>query len=72
MTIKLGNTICVMEIKTAEAGSKDTENLALKQIQEMDYAKKYLGITNTTVYELGMVFNMEKRNLVQFNWNIRE
>ncbi|QEN05554.1 hypothetical protein EW093_12785 [Thiospirochaeta perfilievii] len=71
MTIKLGNTICVMEIKTTTNFEPNSQNLALKQIQDMDYAKKYLGITNTTIYELGLVFDMDKRNLVQFDWNVR-
>ncbi|QEN05553.1 hypothetical protein EW093_12780 [Thiospirochaeta perfilievii] len=71
MTIKLGDTICVMEIKTTTNFEPNSQNLALKQIQDMDYAKKYLGITNTSVYELGLVFDMDKRNLVQFDWRIR-
>ncbi|QEN05552.1 hypothetical protein EW093_12775 [Thiospirochaeta perfilievii] len=71
MTIKLGSTICVMEIKTTTNFEPNSQNLALKQIQDMDYAKKYLGITNTSVYELGLVFDMDKRNLVQFDWRIK-
>ncbi|QEN05551.1 hypothetical protein EW093_12770 [Thiospirochaeta perfilievii] len=71
MTIKLGDTICVMEIKTTTNFEPNSQNLALKQIQDMDYARKYLGITNTKVYELGLVFDMDKRNLVQFDWRIR-
>ncbi|HBD96275.1 MAG: hypothetical protein A2015_13820 [Spirochaetes bacterium GWF1_31_7] len=73
MTIKLGNTICVMEIKAVpKSVSNETENTALKQIQEMDYAAKYLGDDSKTVYELGLVFDMEKRNLVQFDWYKRD
>jgi hypothetical protein len=74
MTVKLGSYIYVMEIKLmpggeAAAGSPpDRENPALRQIQEMGYAEKYGGIADTRVFEVGMVFGKEARNLIQFGF----
>ena len=69
LTVKLGNVICVMEIKVIEgelpAGSPNT---ALEQIQSRRYAEKYRGTPGVQVFELGLVFSQEKRNLVQFDY----
>ncbi|EFA74477.1 hypothetical protein CRD_00007 [Raphidiopsis brookii D9] len=47
---------------------KYVENLALKQIRESNYAKKYRGEPGKTVHELGLVFSSSKRNLIQADW----
>ena len=69
LTVKLGNVICVMEIKVIEgelpAGSP---NHALEQIQSRRYAEKYRGTPGVQVFELGLIFSQEKRNLVQFDY----
>jgi hypothetical protein len=42
------------------------DNVALTQIRAMGYADKYLGQAGVRVFELGLVFSMTKRNLLQF------
>jgi hypothetical protein len=71
ITVKLGKNIYVMEIKVID-GSADSigGNEALRQIQERGYAEKYTGQDGISVFELGMVFSQEKRNLVQFDWEM--
>ncbi len=69
MTVMLGDNIYVMEIKLPSKEVTETDdNSALKQIQEMNYAEKYIGITGKNVFELGIVFSKEKRNVVQFEF----
>ncbi len=72
MTVKLGDNIFVMEIKVVrknETGSPDeNNNEALVQIKSRNYAEKYRGIADKKVFEVGMIFSQEKRNLVQFDW----
>lgn len=69
LTVKLGNVICVMEIKVIEGElPKDGPNHALEQIQSRGYAEKYRGAPGTQLFELGMIFSQEKRNLVQFDF----
>ncbi|MFH2113464.1 MAG: AAA family ATPase [Spirochaetota bacterium] len=41
-------------------------NVALAQIRARGYADKYLGQAGVRVFELGLVFSMAQRNLVQF------
>ncbi len=67
MTVKLGNTICIMEVKVGTTKQKG-KNEALLQIKKMNYSEKYKHIPGKNVFELGMVFDAEKRNLVKFNW----
>ncbi len=67
MTIKLGKNIFVMEIKVGKDGESKV-NEALQQIQEMDYAAKYIGLPDTGVYELGLIFDPVKRSMVEFDW----
>jgi hypothetical protein len=71
MTIILEDKIYVMEIKLIDKTPDDkAPNSALNQITEKKYAAKYLGLPNKQVYELGLVFGKEERNLVQIDWNI--
>jgi len=71
MTIKLGNNVFVMEIKLGKDNESDF-NEALKQIQTIDYAAKYTGIPGTGVYELGLIFDPDKRALIRFDWNKKD
>ena len=78
MTVMLGDNIFVMEIKLvkgsgelnhgAEKSGELGENLALKQIKEMNYAQKYVGIEGKSVFEVGIVFGSEVRNVLQFDF----
>ena len=67
MTIKLGATIYVMEIKVIKQ-TEIEQNPALKQIQYMNYAQKYLNIPDVRLYELGLVFSKTTRNLIKADW----
>ncbi len=71
LTVKLGNNIYVMEIKTAakaDPGAGDKSNPALVQIRQRAYADKYTGLPGKTVYEVGIIFDPEERNLAAFDW----
>ncbi len=68
MTVKLGNTICVMEIKVLTKKPRG-KNEALAQIKKMKYSEKYKNLPGKNVFELGIVFDPEKRSLLKFNWN---
>ena len=71
LTVKLGKNIYIMEIKVAAAAGSETDeksNPALTQIKERAYADKYIGIPDKSVYELGIVFDPELRNLSAFDW----
>jgi hypothetical protein len=50
----------------SDAVSDKASNSALAQIRARGYADKYLGQAGVRVFELGLVFSMAKRNLVQF------
>jgi hypothetical protein len=50
----------------ADDTNGQADNSALAQIRAMGYADKYLGQAGVRVFELGLVFSMAKRNLVQF------
>jgi hypothetical protein len=70
LTVKLGDSIFVTEIKeVAAAPPPDTVNPALEQIHSMEYAKKYSGSPGNRVFEIGLLFGTEERNLVGFAWN---
>lgn len=72
LTVSLGSNMYVMEIKVISGVLPDgTANSALLQIRNCNYAEKYLELPAIRVFELGMVFSQEKRNLVQFDWNVR-
>jgi len=51
------------------AGEAETpRNPALQQIQRRGYADKYLGQAGKRVWELGIVFDAQERNLAAFDW----
>jgi hypothetical protein len=70
MTIELGEHIYVIEFKLdkSEHFSVQSENTALAQIKERNYAQKYLA-TGKSVHQVGMIFNQTARNLVQMDWD---
>jgi hypothetical protein len=71
LTVKLGNNMYVMEIKTAakaDPGAGDKPNPALAQIRKRAYADKYTGLPGKNVYEVGIIFDPEERNLAAFDW----
>lgn len=67
MTIKLGTNVFVMEIKVGKDGDSRI-NEALEQVQERGYAEKYCGVPGVGVYEMGLIFDPLKRNMVEFEW----
>jgi hypothetical protein len=71
MTIKLEGYIYVIEIKLVKdedsLGSTE-ENVALKQIQQRGYSKKYQHQSPKGLIELGLVFSSVERNLIQADW----
>jgi hypothetical protein len=70
MTVRLANKIYVMEIKVIPGDPhKDDPSTPLEQIKGRNYAEKYLREPGARVFELGMVFSRQKRNLVQFAWD---
>ncbi|MCD2449106.1 PD-(D/E)XK nuclease domain-containing protein [Methylicorpusculum oleiharenae] len=69
MTVELGDFIYVMEIKLDKSPDyqEQTPNPALQQIQDKNYAQKYRQ-QGKTVFEVGLIFNQQQRNLVQLDW----
>jgi hypothetical protein len=70
MTIMLGEHIYVIEFKLdkSEEFIMQSENTALAQIKQRNYAQKYLA-TGKSVHQVGMIFNQAARNLVQMDWD---
>lgn len=70
MTIKLEDYIYVIEIKMeqGEASDKSEVNPALEQIRQQAYSEKYQGEPAKGLFEVGLVFSSEARNLVQADW----
>ncbi len=74
MTVKLGNVICVTEIKVTDGGETGVKektpvtNSALEQIKARGYAEKYRGESDVLVFEVGMVFDPAARTLASFAW----
>ena len=60
--------------KRRRPGKTDTEqaaesaNPALAQIRARDYSAKYRGLPNKGLFELGLVFDSQARNLAQADW----
>ncbi|RKX81374.1 MAG: hypothetical protein DRP58_11900 [Spirochaetes bacterium] len=73
ITVILGQNIYVMEIKLLPRGENpaDSAKAALSQIKERGYTEKYLNRENMAVYEAGLIFCREERNLVGFIWEKR-
>lgn len=74
LTIILDDNVYVMEIKVVDQAPELVEdtpltsNAALDQIVKRDYAAKYRGQPNRNVFEVGLVFGRQEKNLVQFGW----
>lgn len=70
LTVILGEYIYVIELKrdTSTDYQQQTPSTALQQIQQKGYAKKYQA-SGKQVFEVGMVFNTQARNLVQMDWS---
>ena len=75
LTIKLEGYIYVIEIKverggTAPAPDQDAPaaNPALAQIQARGYSAKYRGLPARGLFEVGLVFDPEARNLARGDW----
>ena len=47
-------------------------NPALDQIRARDYSAKYRGLPNQGLFEVGLVFDRQARNLVQADWRVVE
>ncbi|WP_017712491.1 PD-(D/E)XK nuclease domain-containing protein [Prochlorothrix hollandica] len=56
-----------MEFKVIP-GETVTDNPALEQLQQRQYASKYRGQPGKTVHEVGLVFSEAKRGLLQADW----
>jgi len=69
MTVIVGDYIYVMEFKrdTRTDYQIQQPNPALEQIKQRQYAAKYQG-SGKTVFQVGLIFNTQVRNLVQMDW----
>ena len=74
LTIIIEERIYCLEIKL-EHGEPPTKprdiNHALQQIIDEGYSEKYLNQNAKTLFEVGLVFNSQARNLVQADWRQR-
>jgi len=71
LTVKLEGYTYVMEFKREHRSGTATEvgpNQALEQIRERGYSEKYRGEPGKGLFEVGLVFSGEARNLVQADW----
>jgi hypothetical protein len=66
MEIKLDRTT---ELITEQTTKQSTANAALKQIIERRYSEKYRQQAGKGLYEVGLVFGAQARNLVQADWH---
>jgi hypothetical protein len=79
----LADYIYVIEIKVQRGASDSAEaagagvpaqnapvpdNPALAQIQACSYSAKYRGLSIKGLFEVGLVFDSQARNLVQADW----
>lgn len=70
LTVRIEDKAYVMEIKVVPEGFPEAgPNSALKQIQSRKYAEKYRGEPGLRVFELGLIFSQEERNLVRFDYS---
>ena len=68
LVIQLEGYTYIMEIKVVEGEpATDENNPALAQIVKNNYAEKYRG-TGNGVFEVGLVFSKQARNLIQSDW----
>lgn len=69
LTVKTPNGIWIFEFKVKGLGGSGVKS-PLDQIQEMGYAEKYRG-GSLPVYEIGVVFDPESRNIEQWEFGGR-
>jgi hypothetical protein len=67
MTLFFEDRAYILEFKVLNSSPK--VNTALKQIKENKYYEKYIG-KYTKVYNIGIIFNKKKRNIVKFNYEL--
>ena len=48
--------------------SPPATNPALAQIRAREYSAKYRGLPGRGLFELGLVFDSQERNLIQADW----
>ena len=73
LTIKIAGYIYVMEIKRGTAAveaATTATNKALSQITTRGYSQKYRGLPAKGLYEVGLIFDPEARNLVRADWRV--
>ena len=72
LTIKLEEYTYVMEIKMAQdddpVSNKPGSNSALEQIHKRGYSQKYQNEPGKGVFEVGLVFSSDARNLILADW----
>ena len=71
LSVKLAGYIYVIEIKLQRgppAAESDGDNPALAQIRARDYSAKYRGLPSRGLFELGLIFDRQARNLVRADW----
>lgn len=74
LTVKLEGYVYVIEIKVERGRPVPTpdqepvDNPALAQIQARGYSAKYRGLPARGLFEVGLVFDPDARNLVQGDW----
>lgn len=83
LTLKLAGYIYVIEIKlqrspspcegapgegAVEPAIQSGDNPALEQIRDRDYSAKYRGLPSQGLFEVGLVFDSQVRNLVKADW----
>ena len=52
----------------AASGTESPRNPALEQIRKKAYADKYTGLPGKNIYEVGIIFDPEERNLAAIDW----
>ena len=66
LTIKLEDKIYIMEFKLM-SDSNSNRNIALKQIKQKKYHRKYLN-ENKEIYLIGIEFDQKLKNISSFEW----
>ncbi|MDW8087060.1 MAG: PD-(D/E)XK nuclease domain-containing protein [Candidatus Calescibacterium sp.] len=65
LTVKLGDKCYIFEFKVLEIDN--VQSKALEQIKSKRYWEKYTGKFNE-IYLIGVDFSVQKRNVVNFEW----
>jgi len=67
LTLLLKEQIYILEFKLSSFKDKKTNNTALEQIKEKNYAKKYQN-QNKPIYLVGIEFDEDEKNISSFEW----